>query len=238
MTENELAKPEDVAGFNSLTPQDQRDLKQDVYIPNLTFVTGTSDVAKANPPLAHQGQYFGHNTALTDPVIFVCHVRRHAIFFKNKEKIAESFNPKSPIYQDIKADVPNYDFNKGYCPRECLSFLVYVPALGDFCILYPASKTQRSVAGDIIKYTTPIKDRDSDASKELGVAHLFKLGNTQLTNKFKTLIPTATPLFEPPEDYASPGEDALARAVKIFLRPVIAELENPVEEAPESEDER
>lgn len=214
-----------------------KEFAQQIYHPAFKLLTATDPEVKDGTYAPNQ--FFAHGQVIKNPVIIIVHVRRHAILFENNQKTQESFDPNSPVYKDILEAVQE---RRGkypkYVPREGLSFLIYIPEIAEFADFYPAAPTQRPCMGELYTYITPIENRTSDANKQKLFTRVFLMKSVEVPSKFKNKRPTPEALQALPEEFKdmSPNSEQLKQAIKVFMRPVLEEQENPVEEAEEDGD--
>jgi len=193
-----------------------RGIPDDSFLPSLKLLQGINPELKDTTLQA--GMFFlsVRNKAVGNKVLIrVCERRAHALLLINNKKTKESFNFKSPIFQEII----NTKSTSDQSVRSAWSlgdFLVWLPEEQEFASFFPGQKTLRPVALDIIDYMTPGKKDVQTNCFEL-YATFDSHGPTR-----RSWVPKVIPLDKERQDMV-PEVLTFKAAHTTFMSPVTSE---------------
>lgn len=157
------------------------------FLPRLKLCCGMSPPVKARPPKAVVGDWFlGKETNLGQEAEFVIiEGLPHALQMDDsgKKVIAESFDPKDPVFQAIKAGRAQY--TKGY--GWGFDYLLWSPKAGVFCV-YFAQKSAKVAAPE---FERRLGEHVSFTSRE----QVFQNGNSAMIPVLATLKEEPAKMF-------------------------------------------
>ncbi len=184
----------------------------------------------ANNKGLNAGDYFlSVRETILGPEVIICVVgrRAHALLIENQKKSKESFDYKSPIFQEIM-NTPNAKDQSIRSSWAAGDFLVFLPEQDEMCSYFPGARTARYIALDIMDHMK------EDTNKE------FRTNCFTLKSEIRSFGPTnrcQVPLVEPLETDKQyfPSDDQLKSASEIFYRPVKDEMSVEVVDTSEVE---
>lgn len=199
------------------------------FHPNLKLIQGTSgEIANG----AVQGEWWLDKTNLTKSLqIVVCGVRYHAIHIKEKKKVAESYNPDSPVFAAIKG-IKNSQQEYGMHGTD---FLIWIPTLQKFSTYLAGKYSSRPTGYEILDYMEPIEQRDNELKKVLPHTNCFNLHSEFVDHgeKYRCFEPRVTPID--PDGDLFPPQDILKSAAAVFTKPIENEARITVADTPDEE---
>lgn len=194
-----------------------RGIPDDTFLPSLKLLQGVNPELKDAKLQA--GMFFlsVRNKAVGNKVLIrVCERRAHALLLINSKKTKESFNFKSPIFQEIinTKSTSDQSIRSAWSQTD---FLVWLPEEQEFASFFPGQKTLRPVGMEIVDYMTPgVKDIKTNCFE------LFATFDSHGPTR-RSWVPKIIPLDSDRQDMI-PEILAFKAAHAIFMSPVSNEV--------------